>query len=227
MISTKGKIIEAAKKLFSKYGYDKVTTRDIAGEAGVALSAITYYFKSKENVLTYLVNQFHSEQKKASFASIADIQVQSTEEFVLRMEIFVETYILSLFKDLPLFLLVTDEFERRNPVLIAMIQDPSKNHALHLVKFIEGAQKNGFIAKDIDALMVSFMFIKEIGITIKMEQLKTWVTKGSLSHTDYRKKWIGNLLRILFHGILLKEKTMLIPSKSKVSTNKKGRRLKK
>lgn len=50
--STNGRLILAGLKLFSQYGYDATSTRMIAQEAGVNLSAISFHFSSKEHLLT-------------------------------------------------------------------------------------------------------------------------------------------------------------------------------
>lgn len=200
MIDTKDKIAEAAKKLFAERGYDKVTVRDIAAEADVALSALTYHFKTKENVLIHLADQFNEEHGRVSFASLSD--VKSIDEFCLRLEIFAESFISFLLKDLPLFQLVHTEFGRKNPVLISMVVDHSRDHLPKLVKFIANAQKAGFVAKDIDAEMATLLLFKEIAATVRMQDLKSWANKGSLSNPEYRKKWIQSLLPIIFRGIL-------------------------
>jgi len=45
---TKEKLILAGIRLFSDYGYDATTTRMIAKEANVSLSAISFYFENKD-----------------------------------------------------------------------------------------------------------------------------------------------------------------------------------
>ncbi len=50
--STYGRLISAGIKLFSKYGYDATSTRMIAQEAGVNLSAISFHFSGKEKLFT-------------------------------------------------------------------------------------------------------------------------------------------------------------------------------
>ncbi len=45
---TRKKLIRAGIKLFSKYGYAATTTRMIASEAGVNLSAIAFHYSTKE-----------------------------------------------------------------------------------------------------------------------------------------------------------------------------------
>lgn len=60
-LSTKGRILECAKKQFYTLGYKKSTIRIIAKEADVPISLITYYFNSKESIVkeiysTYIAN---------------------------------------------------------------------------------------------------------------------------------------------------------------------------
>lgn len=44
---SKERILEVALELFANYGYDKVSTREIATQASVNISAIKYYFGDK------------------------------------------------------------------------------------------------------------------------------------------------------------------------------------
>ncbi|MDL2253009.1 TetR/AcrR family transcriptional regulator [Ruminococcaceae bacterium OttesenSCG-928-I18] len=44
-------ILDAAKALFNKRGFNGVSTRDIAGALGISKGNLTYYFKKKEDIL--------------------------------------------------------------------------------------------------------------------------------------------------------------------------------
>lgn len=50
------KILITAFECLSNRGYANVSMRDIADEAGVALSQITYYYKNKEKLFTEVIN---------------------------------------------------------------------------------------------------------------------------------------------------------------------------
>jgi AcrR family transcriptional regulator len=69
---TKKTILNAAGKLFSKKGYDAVTMREIAKEAGCSHTTIYLYFKDKEQLLYQLsmpiLNTLH--QKLQQIASM-------------------------------------------------------------------------------------------------------------------------------------------------------------
>jgi len=59
-------ILEAAKKVFQKWGLNKTTMEDIAQEAGKGKSTLYYYYKSKDEILEVLaVSELNSIIKKA------------------------------------------------------------------------------------------------------------------------------------------------------------------
>jgi AcrR family transcriptional regulator len=55
--SIREKIILAVVECIEKEGFQSVTTRSIAKEAGVNIAAINYYFGSKENLLKLALNE--------------------------------------------------------------------------------------------------------------------------------------------------------------------------
>jgi AcrR family transcriptional regulator len=54
---TKGRILRAAKELFSKYGIDKVTIDELAAEADVSSPTIFALFQSKRGLLRALMDE--------------------------------------------------------------------------------------------------------------------------------------------------------------------------
>ncbi len=57
---TKRKIINSALKLFALKDFSSVSTREIASDAGVNLSLISYYFKTKDNLYSTIVESVSS-----------------------------------------------------------------------------------------------------------------------------------------------------------------------
>ncbi len=55
---TEGRIFLAAVKLFDIYGYHGTTLRQIAGEAGVNVALIAYYFKNKKGLLEHVMIRY-------------------------------------------------------------------------------------------------------------------------------------------------------------------------
>lgn len=57
MNRTKKKIFETAMDLFAKKGYDSASIEEITAVAGVAKGTLYYYFKSKEEILKFLISE--------------------------------------------------------------------------------------------------------------------------------------------------------------------------
>lgn len=65
-IATRGRILSAARKLFSRNGFDETTTRDLAEAAGIAAGTLFNYFPTKEAVAATIV-QDGLEQARQDF----------------------------------------------------------------------------------------------------------------------------------------------------------------
>lgn len=55
--STEEKIKEAARKIFTKKGFLATTIRDIATEADINVASINYYFRSKEKLFEFIMDE--------------------------------------------------------------------------------------------------------------------------------------------------------------------------
>ena len=54
---TRSQLLDAGLTLFSKYGYDSVTTRQLASEAGANIAAIAYHFGGKRDLYRAVLHQ--------------------------------------------------------------------------------------------------------------------------------------------------------------------------
>lgn len=72
-VETKGKIIDAAKALFSEKGYYRTNAIEIAGRAGVATGTFYSYFNNKKEVLIEIIRTFY---KETSEKVLLNYQVQ-------------------------------------------------------------------------------------------------------------------------------------------------------
>ncbi len=70
-LQTEKTILVAAEKLFSRYGFDTVSTKQLATEAGVAIGALYHHFPSKEAV--------YAAAAKRAFARHAELPAELTD----------------------------------------------------------------------------------------------------------------------------------------------------
>jgi AcrR family transcriptional regulator len=71
------RILLTAFECLSTRGYANVSMRNIADEAGVALSQLTYYYKNKENLFTEVINMMmdqYLKEIKSTLESTTDVK---------------------------------------------------------------------------------------------------------------------------------------------------------
>mgnify|MGYP001258216565 CR=1 FL=1 len=86
--TTRDKLIETAKELFLTKGVDRVGVREIATKAGINLSLMNYYFRSKEKLFETIFENVISD-KAVALRQILDSELP-VEEKIKR---YVNTYI--------------------------------------------------------------------------------------------------------------------------------------
>lgn len=94
-IEPRERILEAARELFSAKGYSAVGVRELAGQAGVNIAMISYYFGSKQGVLEELINRFF-DLYEAVAAEVAEQEADPD----CRLRAFVHR-VVALFRDNP------------------------------------------------------------------------------------------------------------------------------
>ena len=61
----KSQILQAARELFSEYGYSRVSMRDIAERSGISVGNLTYHFHRKEDLIEAIVDEMQNARNKS------------------------------------------------------------------------------------------------------------------------------------------------------------------
>ena len=87
-VQTRGRLIEAAKRVFSEKGYHNAQIAHIIDEAGVARGTFYLYFKSKEEILKELLREVVEELKER--IRVIDINEDPVHQVVENVERVIE-----------------------------------------------------------------------------------------------------------------------------------------
>jgi len=141
---TEKSILEAARIVFIRKGFDGTTMQEIANEAGINKSLLHYYFRSKEKLFQQVLEEaFYQFIPKVSEVMLANIPLFNKIEF------FVETYIDLIQKNPYIPSFVLQEINRNPEAISAMIVNISgyiKNEALQIIASqIDSEIKSGII----------------------------------------------------------------------------------
>ncbi len=86
------KILDVAEELIAKKGYEGTSVRDICSRANINVAMISYYFGSKEKMMSYLY-QYRVQRTKESFSEFAqtikegkpEMQIKEIVNYVVSM----------------------------------------------------------------------------------------------------------------------------------------------
>ena len=88
-------ILDVAEKLIAKKGFEGTSIRDISTEAKINVAMISYYFGSKEKMMSYLY-RYRVQKTRESFAEFAEIIKEGKPE--VQMKELVKYVVNQLFK---------------------------------------------------------------------------------------------------------------------------------
>jgi AcrR family transcriptional regulator len=145
----KEKILNSAIKLFIKKGFENVSVEEIARNAGVAKGSIYNYFKNKEDLIIYYVDQR---------SSVINERIANTEINELPLKD-------RFFQVIVAFLEGIEPYKDFVPVYLPFLWKPqAKSHKYlyenyeqifhSIVNIVKTAQKNGEIRNDLSPMAV-------------------------------------------------------------------------
>src|SRR5262252_1791483 len=81
---TRSRLRLLALKLFAEQGYEKTSLREIAEQLGVTKAALYYYFKSKEDIVRSLVEDYVADMDELIAWGKAQPRTEATRAEILR-----------------------------------------------------------------------------------------------------------------------------------------------
>lgn len=93
--SSRDRLIIAAQKLFAQRGYNGVSVRDIAAEAGMNSASIGYYFGGKENLLAEVYRHAAAPMKAERQRRFAELDARGMNDLPALIEAFVRPALLA------------------------------------------------------------------------------------------------------------------------------------
>jgi AcrR family transcriptional regulator len=198
--NTKNNLIKAATSLFAKMGYSATSVKQIADEAGVNVSLVSYYFGGKEGLYRSCLEAHMGDIGNQFNAFISSFS--SFEEFKVKLKLFAETVISKGLEDDEVYCIIRRDVEK----------DPIDPHVLEVFKktivpmferltiFISKGQKAGYLRNDISANHLSVLFMGSLQHNIRADRLRKKLYGVSLSEQKERDAFINAAIEMFFYG---------------------------
>ena len=197
-------IVEAALRVFGRSGVSAATLEDIANEAGISRGALCWHYRSKDDLLTAIVQHHESYQalRQALEALEQDLQigVQLDDETFLRRIVGGFYDSLTAQSDivrLPLLLLYT------HPEVAHILADKIVRGRKPITEYVRRRQEAGAFSKNIDAAFFVQILAMSFYMRAAAHGLNDLLPFAHLS----REEAIQQLVSLLLYGIVPRDPT--------------------
>ena len=177
-------IISSARELFGKYGYKRVSVDEIAKNAHVTKKTVYSYFKNKEEILKYFLNEEIMNMKKI----VESIEQEEKDFFMYLHKTICE---LMKYTEQRNFLrIIIEESEVfKNPVILENVKILDKTILNYIKEKLEMAEKNNQI--EVENVDVMAFLIYKMYIALLLE----WNEESIKKNEELFANTIINLLK--------------------------------
>ena len=199
---TKTLLMDAAKTLFAKNGFNGTSVKEICELAGVNVSLISYHFGSKEGLYRACLETFGTQKLESAKRTL--VAPKSIEEMRTRLMMYAEE----------MMRCHVDDPQTTRMVQRAMVTDTDISHQVFektfvqmfqiLVGFMTNAQGSGLIRNGVDPFMAASAFtgpIMHLGMTEHI-RVRIFGESLSLANEEFRRHALDQIVGIFLRGIV-------------------------
>jgi AcrR family transcriptional regulator len=197
---TRQNVLDSARQLFARHGFDSVSVRQICAKAGVSDNAVHYHFGSKQSLYQTVLQQFTERQSATMNRILGDGPIDAID-LQIRLTIFVEEAIASLMEDAEGLRIAYMEMEKDLVEAGDTIATAFVEQSQTLKRFLESACESGLIRPQVDPAIVAGTLLERISYQVRYAEVFEKYWGESILDTSYRKHWISQTVDLCLNGI--------------------------
>lgn len=196
---TRQSLLQAAKILFARHGYEGTSVKDLADHAGVNVSLVSYHFDGKEGLYRTCLSQFGHE-RLATAERI--LQAPATrEEFKIRFKMFVEEVFRCHIAEPELAIIVHREIEQELPLIPDLFKETLLKVFETAMKFLQAAQKKKFIRSDLDPQQATGMLFGSMFHFCTCDHIGKKYFGQTIQDPKHREEVIETIICVFLNGL--------------------------
>lgn len=199
--NTKSCLIRSAQTLFAKLGFTGTSVKQIADDAGVNVSLVSYHFGGKEGLYKACLDSQVNDM--ADFFDKYIANFSSKEEYKLKLKMFVEGVISRHMEnaDVGCILRRDIEMDPIDPHVLDVFKKTVVPMFERLIVFITKGQKAGYLRSDLVANQICVLFMGGIQHAIRTDHMRKKLFGVSLRDEKEKQTLIHTAIEIFFSGL--------------------------
>jgi AcrR family transcriptional regulator len=198
-VQTRSCLMDAAKRLFARKGFDATSVKTLAEEAGVNVSLVSYHFGGKEGLYKACLSQFT--EKNLATAKRVLQPVSSGAEFRIRLRMFMEEVFEGFISEPELMRILHRDIELSMPHTMEVFGSTIMKMAETLVDFIKRAQAAGVIRKDVDPLTCVGFLMGVAQHFMRIDHISKKFFNRSIRDKAHREVVLDHYFKLFLEGL--------------------------
>lgn len=185
----KNQIVEAARALFTKYGYKKVSMDEIAKDAGITKKTVYAYFKDKDDLFQYFILEEVENMRKI----VQKVEKQNLPFFDMIHQTIYE--VLKHKKEEKFLVTVTKEAETvKNPKVVKAVEMLDTEVKKYIKEKLIYAMENGYMKKMNIEVTTYIIYKVYMSLMFEWDNEKNPLDEKEIS---------DNIIEVLKNGIVM------------------------
>ncbi len=199
-------IIETAEALFADRGYDGISVRDIADEAGVNVAMISYYFGSKEKLMEAIFELRLGNMQMRVETLIKDDSMTPLQKMNLLIDEHIDRV---MQKQCFHKVMYTVQLTNKNPAILKAANALKLRSAKLVAELIKEGQKKGVFKKKVDVILMLNTMVGTVSSTMmSLPYYKEFNNQADMPQEEFEsivKRRLSIHIKSLFKAILTNE----------------------
>ena len=197
--ATKERLLDSAQKHFSKSGFGASSVHQIASDAGVNVSLISYHFGGKEGLFKTCIERAGIDRQIAA-NHILNAAPTSLVEVKLRLSMFVDAVLLDGNNNPEIFAIMLQGLECDFPMIQEVYQQTFRRIFNTLVEFLESARKRKILAAWVVPELSVHQLMGAIVHTLRTDAIRKRMYNNSITDPAFREIARDYLVKTFLDG---------------------------
>ncbi len=195
---TKEALLIAAKKVFARKGFDGATVKELADEAGVNVSLVSYHFNGKENLFRACVEEFALSRLDVTEKFLRG--PESVEDMRVRLSLMAEEFFDYNLREPDLNEIMHRDCGIDNPLTSDVYQNVFVKVFAVITTFFKTAQERKILDPAVSPEDRSLLFIGGMVHAIRTEKMRKKILKQTLKEPALSERIVKSAVRMAMEG---------------------------
>ncbi len=196
-------ILEAAKHVFCRKGYEGATVKEICDEAGLNVSLVSYHFGGKAELYRECLGQFGRERILRSAERVLR-NASSLDEFRIKLKLFAEEFLESHLAEPEISKILCREFDGLKDQHKSLFKEVFLKIFEKISAFFEGGKDQNYLRSDMDNFVAGLSFFGALIHAIRVDSVAREFFGMSLQKENYRERLVSQMVDQLVLGLRAK-----------------------